>query len=201
MRGPKWMPPGATRPVSRAGAVGLVIVGHVAMLALLTTRSERDTDSTADERMSLVFVEPLEAAPVVAPVDRLGHPSRPARAPALAPGTTAEPAATARSPSAVDWYAGASEAARRAAAAPVTADFGFPKRQPAPRAKRPFGWDTVHTERVHALEGGGLGIRLSDNCELVLLPLPMGGCALGKRKARGDLFDEMQAPAEPGDWK
>ena len=54
---------------------------------------------------------------------------------------------------------------------------------------------------MHALEGGGIGIHLSDNCELILVPLPLGGCALGKRKARGDLFDEMKSPVEPGDWK
>jgi hypothetical protein len=197
------MPSGATRPDfrSRTGVVVVVVVGHVALFALLTAGRERATDSANDERMSLVFVDPLEEAPTVAPVGRPKRPARPARTPALLPGTQAEPATTAAGPPVVDWYADGSEAARRAAAAPVTADFGFPARQPAPRAKKPFGWDPVHTDRVHALEGGGLGIRLSDNCELLLLPLPMGGCALGKRKARGDLFDEMKAPAEPGDWK
>ena len=29
----------------------------------------------------------------------------------------------------------------------------------------------------------------------------LGARLLGKRKARGDLFDEMKAPVEPGDWK
>jgi hypothetical protein len=34
----------------------------------------------------------------------------------------------------------------------------------------------------------------------VIAPILFGGCSLGKIEARGDLFDEMKAPAQPGDW-
>jgi hypothetical protein len=200
------MPSAATRADfrSRAGAVAVVLVGHVAVLALLTAGRESKTGADDDERMTLVFVAPLAELRPVAPV---GRPKRAPRAPAAAPAAAPEPAAgdaravQAPDASGVDWYSDGSAAARRAAAEPTTRDFGFPTRAPAPREKKPFGWDEAHTDRVHALEGGGIGIRLSDNCELVLLPLPLGGCTLGKRKARGDLFDEMKAPVEPGDWK
>jgi hypothetical protein len=181
--------------------VAVVIGGHVALLALLVLRHERESRAPGDERMTLVFIDPLEEAGPPPPSNRPTRAARPARPrvaePAPAPAAN-ESAAIAPD---IDWYAHGSEAAQRAAAEPTTRTFDYPKRQPAPREKKPFGWDKTHTERVHALEGGGIGIHLSDNCELILVPLPLAGCALGKRKARGDLFDEMKAPVEPGDWK
>jgi hypothetical protein len=182
--------------------VALVVGGHVVLLALLAT--QRGNESVlADERMTLVFIDPLEAAQLPRPVNRLPQAARNAPPPSDEPAPSHAPVAneSAAITPGIDWYANGSEAARRAAAEPTTRSFDFPVREPAPRDKRPFGWDKVHTERVHALEGGGIGIHLSDNCELVLAPLPFAGCALGKRKARGDLFDEMKAPVEPGDWK
>jgi hypothetical protein len=186
---------------SRAVALILVVGGHVAVLALLTFDPSRETNSPADERMTLVFVAPLEEIRSPSP-GQPGRTARPSRATATrqAPTTPAVDDSTAISP-AIDWRLGGSEAARRAAAEPTTRDFGFPKREPAPREKKPFAWDKTHTERVHALDGGGIGVHLSENCELALAPLPFVGCALGKPKARGDLFDEMRAPPEMGDWK
>jgi len=89
----------------------------------------------------------------------------------------------------------------RATEPATTRSFDPAQREPAPREKKAFGWDETHTERVHALDGGGIGIHLSDHCDLIIAPFPMAGCWLGKRKARGDLFDEMKAPPEMGDWK
>jgi hypothetical protein len=42
---------------------------------------------------------------------------------------------------------------------------------------------------------------LSEHCQLLFNPLPVGGCAIGRIEARGDLFEEMRAPVMPGDWK
>lgn len=187
---------------SRAGAIAGVIGGHVAVLVLLVAHHERGQGSAYDERMTLVFVDPLPDA-------ERPRARRPARAAPLArPPETTPPPPSAPTPAAstvvtpgVDWYSQGSQAASRTATEPTTRSFDFPKREPAPREKKEFGWDKTHTERVHALDGGGIGIHLSDNCELIIAPFPMAGCALGKRKARGDLFDEMKAPPEMGDWK
>lgn len=199
-----WGPRPASNFRARAGAIAVVIGGHVAMFLLLTTDRERDAEPSADDRMTLVFIDPLDVRPPPAP-PAAPRPARPAsRAVAPPASITAPDAAAATSPAispGIDWYANGSDAARRATTAPETRDFGMPKREPAPRTKKPFGWDKTHTERVHALDGGGLGVHLSDNCELTLAPLPMVGCGLGKRKARGDLFDEMKAPPQMGDWK
>ena len=186
---------------NRFAAVALVIGGHIALLALLTQTSRRESEPRDDELMTITFIDlsdehPPQTTASAAPSARFQR-RRAERTPASAPASVDTAPIT---PDA-DWYAEASRAAGRAAVAPETRSFDFPKREPAPREKAEFGWDKVHTERVRALAGGGIGIRLSDNCEIALLPLPIGGCALGKRKARGDLFEEMKAPPELGDWK
>jgi hypothetical protein len=193
---------GATHYRARSIAVALVVGGHVVLLALLATQRGDESDLPDGERMTLVFVDPLGDAGLRRPTNRPVATARPVHGPVESTAPTPAPASesAAITPD-IDWYANGSEAAQRAAAEPRTRDFGFPKREPAPREKKAFHWDKVHTERVHALEGGGIGIRLSENCELMLVPLPLGGCAFGKRKAHGDLFDEMKAPVEAGDWK
>ncbi len=188
---------------ARSIAVAVVIGGHVALLALLATRQEREPGTPADRQMTLVFIDALEETTGPASVDYRARAARPVRVPTIAPAplpASANDESAAITPG-VDWYARGSDIAQRAAIEPTTRDFGIAKREPAPRAKKPFGWDKVHTERVQALEGGGIGIRLSENCQIALIPLPIGGCSFGKRKARGDLFDEMKAPVDRGDWK
>jgi hypothetical protein len=103
-----------------------------------------------------------------------------------------------------DWLAEGSAAAAGVAATDgaTIRSFGTAERPaPRPRKAKPFGWDKTHTQRVEAMPGGGISIRLSDRCSLILAPLPLAGCSLGKIEARGDLFDGMKAPVEPGDWK
>jgi hypothetical protein len=123
-------------------------------------------------------------------------------APTTPPGTTAAPGAPAAP---IDWFDEqdrvASEAAARSAAPPQRG-FGTPEvpRQYAP-PKSDFAWSHSHTHRVEPIEGGGIAINLTDQCVLVLIPLPLIGCALGKRSANGDLFRDMHQPAHPGDWK
>ena len=107
-------------------------------------------------------------------------------------------------PATGNWAEQGEHAAAGVAAADgasVRAFGSLPHSPPGPRKSRPFGWDKTHTQRVEALPGGRISVRLSDRCGLVLAPLPIGGCSLGKIEARGDLFDEMQAPVEMGDWQ
>jgi hypothetical protein len=96
-----------------------------------------------------------------------------------------------------DWAA----AAERAAARIAMEESREPLPRPPDRPAQPFAWDKAHTERFSAPASGGMLIRLSDRCEVVFLPLPTGGCALGKIEPRGDLFDQMTAPVNLGDWK
>jgi hypothetical protein len=190
-------------------AIAVVIGGHVGALALLAWHRGPGAASAVDERMTLIVLPPLaEASLPATPEARRRQPAAAATIEPHPPDPTRQPddatAITLPEPLAYDWHADGTDAARSAAdaaAAPATRDFGFPKRAPAPREKKEFGWDKTHTERVQARDGGGIGIHLSDNCDLVIAPFPMAGCAFGKRKTRGDLFDEMQAPPEMGDWK
>ena len=103
----------------------------------------------------------------------------------------------------IDWSGAAERAAAGAATEPGRAprDLGaLTRTAPKPRAARPFAWDKSRTEQVTALPGA-IRLRLGSHCEMVFAPLPIGGCSLGKIPARGDLFSEMAAPSEPGDWR
>ena len=57
-----------------------------------------------------------------------------------------------------------------------------------------FAWDYAATHRLVPLSGGGFAVSLNDNCQLMVLPMPFIGCALGKRKVNGDLFKNMHPP-------
>jgi hypothetical protein len=101
-----------------------------------------------------------------------------------------------------DWAGEIRRAANDMAAKelmPKPKDFGFPHSSSAPDRPIQFGWDYAATHRVESLPEGGLLIHLSDNCVLVLFPLPFAGCGIGKRKANGDLFEHMRDPVQPGD--
>jgi hypothetical protein len=87
-----------------------------------------------------------------------------------------------------DWV----ESARRAAAR-IAAE--SPQREadrPGNGSAKPFEWDVSSTRRWEPAPEGGTVVRLSDRCQIVFAPLPIGGCALGKIEARGDLFDDMR---------
>jgi hypothetical protein len=89
------------------------------------------------------------------------------------------------------------DAARKAAA--LTSRF---KPLPGPHVRGPeFAWDYAHTHRITPLEGGGFVIALNDRCAIAILPLPMFGCAVGRKSpANGDLFKYMHPPVKFGDW-
>jgi hypothetical protein len=131
----------------------------------------------------------------------------------VSPGPAAQqPSVSAPTPSAPDWRAAAEvtaqtsaqhiveaedDAARKAAA--LTSRF---KPLPGPRVRGPeFAWDYAHTHRITPLERGGFVIALNDRCAIAILPLPMFGCAVGRKSpANGDLFKYMHPPVKFGDW-
>ena len=94
-----------------------------------------------------------------------------------------------------DWAAELSRAARDAASEkPIMRDFGFPHPAATPDKPVQFGWNYAATHRVESLPQGGLLVHVNDNCVLLLFPLPFVGCAIGKMKANGSLFEHMRDP-------
>jgi hypothetical protein len=94
-----------------------------------------------------------------------------------------------------DWNAELEQAAKNALANELAkkkhdTDFAhvFPTQ---PKKPEQFAWDYAATHRVESLPQGGLLINLSDHCVLLLFPLPLIGCGIGKRPANGDLFKNM----------
>jgi hypothetical protein len=61
-----------------------------------------------------------------------------------------------------------------------------------PKMPEQFAWDYAATHRVEALPQGGVLIHINDNCVLLIFPLPLIGCGIGKRPANGDLFNHMR---------
>lgn len=182
--------------------MAVVFVLHaVAVFGLLTTRYQ--TTRIADREPAMIYLQLPDAtakpsptpnqklAPLVIPTPEL----KPPDLNAIEASTISE---------SIDWSAAAEHAASGANAADSQAPrvFGFPARDTAaPHTPKPFRWDKSRTNRVEQLANGGLTIRLNDRCQAVVAPVFFVGCAPGKIEARGDLFDEMKAPAEFGDWK
>lgn len=112
--------------------------------------------------------------------------------PTVIPGTNEENNAIHPTP---DWNAELKQAAKNALANELAkkkhdTDFAhvFPTQ---PQKPEQFAWDYAATHRVESLPQGGLLINLSDNCVLLLFPLPLVGCGIGKRPANSDLFKHM----------
>jgi hypothetical protein len=80
-------------------------------------------------------------------------------------------------------------------------NFGFPHASTTPSSKPPeFGWSYAATHRVESLPGGGLLVKLNDNCVLVFNPLPFFFCAPGKKPANGDLFKNIRDRSSRESW-
>jgi hypothetical protein len=71
-------------------------------------------------------------------------------------------------------------------------EFDFAHAFPTPPKRPPqFAWNYAATHRIEALPEGGMLIHLSDSCVLLLFPLPLVGCGIGKQPANGSLFEHM----------
>jgi hypothetical protein len=204
-----------------AAILAAIALLHVLLIALLWREMPLRRARAAAPALALVqlggaasgdalIIEPAAATPHgAARPASAAHPAPRATAPAraqTAPMTTAGATPAPGAPSApIDWFSEQDRVANDAAAkstAPPPRGFGVPEvpREYAP-PKSDFGWSHSRTHRVEPIEGGGIAINLSDQCVLVLIPLPLIGCALGKRPANGDLFRHLHDPAHPGDWK
>ena len=51
------------------------------------------------------------------------------------------------------------------------------------------------------MENGGFVVWINENCGIAISLLAMPFCQVGKKPARGDLFEHMDDPPTPGDWK
>jgi hypothetical protein len=197
----------------RATALLIVLAMHVGLVTLLLrwpAAYERGPHEVRE--ITLTFVD---AAREVEPVGKPAAPPTPARrkprpvqepiAPPGAPPMSAQPGSA---PAMIDWVQNAARAAERAVQGEEERRRQGLAMSPPEKPEDPlgpvapeFGWSHAATHRVEPMEGGGTTIWISDRCALtiVLIPLPM--CKLGKLPANGALFEHMNDPPRPGDWK
>jgi hypothetical protein len=185
---------------------------HGALL-LIAMRWVTRVDLRLEESLTfLVLPAPQQDRPISAPPSS-GPSARSRKNPPAPPDTQlirvpipGQPAsaapAPAPAPAPIDWSAEADSVVKQhaelAMAAPpraldrhgAGADLNGGLGPDRPR-KPEFGWDHSHTHRVESIEGGGIAIHMNDHCTLVLLPLPLVGCGIGKIPARGDLFEHL----------
>ncbi len=98
------------------------------------------------------------------------------------------------------WLSALRRTARRITSrgVPPRVAFGFPRARdftPARRAHSWDGWDTVATHRIEELPQGGTLIVLDERCSLVIAPMPIAGCWLGRIAVSGRLFRHMRPRA------
>ncbi|HMI75986.1 MAG TPA: hypothetical protein VK495_14880 [Steroidobacteraceae bacterium] len=201
---------GAGSRILRPTVLLLVVAIHAALLLVASRRVTR-VDMRSEE--PLIFLALPDHAQALAP----GAPTAalPRKKPVAPRDTqlvtipTPPPSPADNPPAPIDWNAEAERAIKQhaelAMATPpraldkhgAGADFNGglgPDREKKPE----FAWDRTHTQRIEPIEGGGMLIRLSDHCVLIVFPLPFVGCGIGKIPARGDLFDHMHNEPQSG---
>lgn len=78
---------------------------------------------------------------------------------------------------------------------PASMRFGFPRSSAftsAPPSPHWDGWDYAATHRIEMAPTGGTVIALNDRCSLLIAPIIIAGCWLGKIPVAGDLFKHMR---------
>jgi hypothetical protein len=183
-----------------------VVVGlHASIVWTLWTTSRVPSTQAKSERLEFVFIVPTVQPVASTPRDPLGRVTgrvlaQRRNAADTAAGNRNGPAANDEN-NAIhpppDWADELSRAARDVISNESmknTRDFGFPHPLAVPDKPAQFGWNYAATHRVESLPQGGLLIHVNDNCVLLLFPLPFVGCAIGKIKANGNLFEHMRDP-------
>lgn len=193
----------AIREPHRPLLFALALLIHAGLYLLLV--SPRYTAPEAPERRTvLVFLpdkpkptrSPLEVAPLAPP--RVLEPSPPS---STAPQLIAPPEhAEASVPPAIDWTREAEQVARDHALA-EDAGRAHQDDKGAQKPKPEFRWSHSRTHRIESMETGGFVVWLSDRCGVAISVMAMPFCQFGKKPARGDLFEHMDDPPTPGDWK
>ena len=196
--------------ILRPAVLLLVVAIHGALLLVASRRASR-LDTRSEE--PLIFLALPEHAPALAPsapvAERSRKPVAPRDTQLVTIPTPAQPSAADKPPAPIDWNSESELAIKQQAGLAMTippraldkhgagADFNGglgPDRDKKPE----FGWDRTHTQRIEPIEGGGMLIRLSDHCVLVVFPLPFVGCGVGKIPVRGDLFNHMHDEPQAG---
>ncbi|HKS57137.1 MAG TPA: hypothetical protein VJS12_17705 [Steroidobacteraceae bacterium] len=191
----------AIREPHRPVLFALALLIHAGLFALLS--SERHTRLESPERRTVLVFLPapppqsasLEVTPPAPP--RLPETAPPsATAPELFAPRTNQPTQV---PPAIDWRGDAEAIAREHARA---AEAGREPEKDAPAKKKPeFAWSHSATHRIEPMENGGFVVWINDRCGVAVSGLAMPFCMFGKKPARGDLFEHMDDPPTPGDWK
>lgn len=189
----------AFREPQRLLIFALTVLIHAGLFALLASKRSSPIEENEELRTVLVFLRDApktsrtrEATPL-APGDlpRPLPPELTAPRPIAPPATNETPV-----PPIIDWQREAEEAARKQALeAPAPGEAGKPK------PKHEFAWSHSSTHRIEPMENGGFIVWINDNCGVAIGIMAMPFCKLGKKPPRGDLFEHMNDPATPGDWK
>jgi hypothetical protein len=189
----------ALREPQRLLLFALTALIHVGLFALLVSSRQTPLELREERHTALVFLRdrskterPVEIAPL-AP-ERLPQMLPPGIASPrlIAPPASNEPPA----PPGIDWQHEAEEAARKHAL-----DAPAPNEPPKRKPKPEFAWSHSRTHRIEPMENGGFVVWINENCGVAIGIMAMPFCKLGKKPARGDLFEHMDDPATPGDWK
>ena len=187
--------------------IAVVLGLHLTIIWLLLTTARQTTEETKSQALEIVFYPRPPPSIESKPTSRIAEnvaPRHRSKANA-APYADAGPQSSENNemPAPVDWASELTRTARDAVpeeSVQKSREFGFPHRSAAPAGNPPqFGWDYAATHRIESIPEGGLLVHLNDNCVLVLFPLPFAGCAIGKRKANGHLFDHMHDPSQSVD--
>lgn len=193
----------AIRDPHRLMLFALALLIHVALFQLL--RMSRPVRIESPERSTeLVFWRALRTNPPPPPefsrlpVPQLQNTSPPA---STAPQLIAppEPADTGAAPS-IDWRRDGEQVARDHA---LTAEAARDRKDDhaAPKPKPQIAWSHSRTHRIDPMENGGFVVWINDKCGVAVSLMAMPFCQFGKKPARGDLFEHMDAPPTAGDWK
>jgi hypothetical protein len=192
----------AFREPQRPLLFALAVLIHAGLFQLLAT--QRHANPQAPERLTALTFVPGTASrthpPPLSPLAPEQLPTAPvpeARPPQLIAPLEQQ---AGQGPAGVDWAHEAGEAARRRALE-AEAERDHKNDQSPPKPKPEFGWDRSRTHRIEAIEGGGILVHLNDRCAIVITLLAMPVCQIGKKPARGDLFEHMDDAPTPGDWK
>jgi hypothetical protein len=190
----------AVREPHRPVLFALALLIHVGLLALLV--SDRPARVESPERRTVLVFLPgpqansrsVEVEPPAPHLPELSQPSM--SAPQLIAPRQRD---NAGEPPAIDWRRDAAAIAREHAEAAEAAR--EPSKDDPAKPQAEFGWSHSATHRIEPMEGGGFVVWINDKCGVAVAGLAMPFCMFGKKPARGDLFEHMDDPPKPGDWK
>jgi hypothetical protein len=184
------------RPAPQLVILSIVLGMHLIVVWLFVSSSRLSVKTKAGS-LQLVWIAPPAPSETALQTTTHGPTNGPPRhrtdrtpaLPSIGPPSNEEDNAIHPAP---DWTAELHLAAKNALANELARkrhESDFAHAYPTPAKKPPqFAWNDAAIHRVQALPQGGMLIHLGNNCVLVLMPLPMVGCGIGKAPANGDLF-------------